>query len=510
MPAESLDNSPSRIAAHDEKPAGGGFLRRLVGLLQDAAVYGMGGALSQLVNFLLLPLYTRFLTPEDYGVMTMLAIVNVVYQPLAQAGMRAAVFRFFALSKTPEERRAVLTTGAVSIAATSGALMLLGVVGASFLARAVGNEASVGLIRLTLVSSMFSTLAEVPYAALRASRRVTMAAGFNVAGLLTAICASIFFVVGLDLGVLGVVLGTLVGESLTALALYAVTFKSFGWMFDAALWKSMLRWGTPYVPHHLQAAGVDFFGVYMVGMMLGAGEQGLYRIAVMLATPLAFAVNTIQKAWVAYKFHIYATDEEPKRVFRSIVTYYFAAISYLWVGIAIWSPELLRIMTAPAFHGAGPLIALVALVNVARGMYFMLGTGLEFSENTKGVPLISFVGLVTTVVAAFVCVEAMGAQGAAVATTLGWVAMAIMFYYLSYIRFPIRYDWGAILTLSAAAVVCVVAGYFAQGLPPVSRVAAGVGLSLAYPAAGLLILSRSASERQRILYLLKRGKRAAG
>jgi O-antigen/teichoic acid export membrane protein len=510
MTSETVDNTQPSGAAPEEQPSGGGFLRRLGGLLQDAAVYGMGGALSQLVNFLLLPLYTRFLTPEDYGVMAMLAIVNVVYQPLAQVGMRAAVFRFYALAKSPDERQAALTTGAASIAATSIALMALGLVGAGLIGRAIGNEASVGLIRLTLVASMFSTLAEAPYAALRASRRVKMAAGFNLASLLMGIAASIFFVAGLELGVLGVVLGTLVGESLTAVALYAATHDSFRMLFDAALWKSMLRWGAPFLPHHLLATGVDYFGIYMVGMMLGAGEQGLYRIAMMLATPLTFAVNTIQKAWVAYKFHIYSQDQEPKQVFRSIVTYYFAGISYLWVGIALWSPELLRLMTTPAFHAAGPLIAMVALVSVARGMYFMLGTGLEFSENTKGVPLISLVGLVTTVVAAFVWVERLGAVGAAVATTLGWVAMATMFYYLSYRRFPIRYDWGTLVALSVAAVACVVAGYFGQALPPLSRIAAGVGLSLAYPAAALVILSRSSSERERILHLLKRARRATG
>jgi O-antigen/teichoic acid export membrane protein len=496
--------------ADEEKPSSGSFLSRLLGLLQDAAVYGIGGALGRLVNFLLLPLYTRFLTPEDYGVMAMLMVVGVVFEPLARMGMLPAIFRFFSLAKTPEERQAVLSTGACSVLGTTAVLLTAGLLSAHVIAGLIGNEASVGLIRLTLISSSCSTLAAVPFAALRAARRVKMAAGFNLASLLLSIIASINFVVVLEWGVLGVVAGTLVGESTTAVGLYIATHKSFRWLFDAALWKSMLRWGAPFIPHHLQAAGVEYFGIYMVGTMLGAAEAGFYNIAIKLAVPLSFTVDTIQKAWVAYKFHIYSVEQDPKRVFRSIVTYYFAGISYLWVGIAVWSPELLRLMTAPAFHQAGPLIAVVALVSIARGMYFMLGTGMEFSEKTKQAPLISLAGLVTTVISALVLISTFGAMGAAAATTLGWTAMAILFYYFSYVRFPIRYDWGALFLLACAASVCVLGGHFSQSLPPLSRIAVGLGLSAAYPAVALLILSRSASERQRVLQLLRRARKAPG
>ncbi|HEX5444349.1 MAG TPA: lipopolysaccharide biosynthesis protein [Pirellulales bacterium] len=510
MPQELDDNTDCTEVPETPKPSSGGFLRRLLGLLQDAAVYGMGGVLGQLANFLLLPLYLQFLTKADYGVLGMLAVVNVVFQPLAQVGMRAATFRFFSLANTPDERREVLTTGALSIFLTTTTLLVLGLLGTRYIALAIGNVAPVDLIRLTLLASACSALAEAPYAVLRAARRVKMAASFNLFSLLLSICASILFVVVLQWGVKGAVLGTLVGESVTAVALYIATRTSFGANLNFSRWRNMLLWGAPFVPHHLQAAGIEQLGIYLTGTMLGAGETGAYNIALKLSVPLSFTVNTIQKGWVAYKYHIYSAEPEPKQVFRSIVTYYFAGICYLWVGIALWGPELLRVMTPIEFHEAGPLIAAVAAVNLGRGMYFMLGTGLEFSENTRYAPLISLVGLITTAVAAFTLTHYYGAMGAAVGTSIGWAAMTAMHYYVSWRLFPIRYDWGALLMLGCAAGAFVAAGYFMQALLPIPRIAADVILSLAFPAVALAILARSESERQRILYLVQQARQAIG
>lgn len=487
------------------------MLRRLLELLKDTAAYGVSGALSQLINFLLLPLYTRFLTPADYGVMAMLTIVGALYEPLARMGMLPSIFRFFSLAETPEDQRTTLSTGAVSVVVSTALLLVVALAGADLISLAIGGT-SVLLIRLTLVSSSFSTLGAVPFAAMRAARRTKMAASFNVARLLAAILASVVFVVWLQLGVLGVVLGTLIGESLAAVAMFVATRSDFQWVFDRARWKAMFSWGLPFVPHHLQAVGVDFFGIYLVGAMLGIKEAGLYNVAVKLAIPLSFVVNTIQKAWGAYKFHVYKVDSNPKQVFRSIVTYYFAGISYLWVGIAVWSPELLRLMTTPQFHDAGPLIAVVAIISITRGMYFMAGTGLEFSDNVKIAPLISLAGLVTIVIAGYTLTSEFGPMGAAIGSSLSWAVMAALLFYFAHVRFPIDYDWVSMACLLGTAVAFVLVGHFAQGLLPVARIAVGLVLSLAYPAVALLILSRSPTERERIMHLivLARRVRSAG
>src|SRR4051794_4564013 len=102
------------------------MLRKLLSLLSDVAVYGVSSLLGQVIGFLLLPLYTRYLTPKDQGVVAMMAIVTLLFGPLANLGMTNAIFRRFNLEKAPGERRRVLSSGLVSVLVSSLALLVVG------------------------------------------------------------------------------------------------------------------------------------------------------------------------------------------------------------------------------------------------------------------------------------------------------------------------------------------------------------------------------------------------
>ncbi len=60
------------------------MLRAMRSLLSDSVVYGLGSAAERLIGFLLLPVYTKYLSTGDYGTMAMLVIVNMIFRPFAK------------------------------------------------------------------------------------------------------------------------------------------------------------------------------------------------------------------------------------------------------------------------------------------------------------------------------------------------------------------------------------------------------------------------------------------
>ena len=64
------------------------MFRRLKDLSADTILYGLSSASAQLIGFLLLPLYTKYLTPEDYGILAMLTIVTALFVPLFGVGLK--------------------------------------------------------------------------------------------------------------------------------------------------------------------------------------------------------------------------------------------------------------------------------------------------------------------------------------------------------------------------------------------------------------------------------------
>lgn len=474
------------------------MFKKLLNLLSDSATYGIGGMLGQLIGFLLLPLYTRYLTPEDYGVWAMLAIIAMLFGPLANLGMTNAIFRRFNLCQDADERGEVLSTGLASVVASTLWLLLLCQLAAVPITVLFLEDAGlVPLVRLTLLSAALSALGAVPQVTLRADRRVRAAATVNVLNVILSASLTVWLVAGAGLGVLGVVLGGLVASLVITMLYFLLTLSSFRRTISLATWRYMLSYGLPLVPHRLQAVGLALFGQFMVGKMLGLQAAGLYNIAVKVAVPLKFVVGAVQQAWVPYKFQIHAQDSDPAAFFRSATTYYVAGISYLWVGVSLWGPEVLRLMTAESFHAAALLVPFVALIPVSKGLYYMLGTGFEFTDNTKPMPLVSAAGLVVVVLGAFALIPWLGPLGAALATVAGWLVMTVAIYLLAQRRFRVRYDWftlGACALLSSAAVALAV---LAQAMPPAWRLALALVISIAYPGAILLVLLLSKTERNR-------------
>ena len=112
-------------------------------------IYGVGVILSRAVGFLMLPVYTRFLSPGDYGVLTLLQMTTDVTAILLSAGTTAGVLRFYFKATTDRGRHAVIDTALTLLAVLNGIGAALLVVGAPTIAAVVfKGEAGPDLIRI--------------------------------------------------------------------------------------------------------------------------------------------------------------------------------------------------------------------------------------------------------------------------------------------------------------------------------------------------------------------------
>jgi peptidoglycan biosynthesis protein MviN/MurJ (putative lipid II flippase) len=129
----------------------------------------------------------------------------------------------------------------------------------------------------------------------------------------------------------------------------------------------------------------------------------------------------------------------------------------------------------------------------------MFGTGFEFSDNTRPLPLISLLGLLVVVTGALTAIPLLGAFGAALANVFGWLTMAILIYFISQRRFRIRYDWTTLVAFAGLALTSVtISVLLVQTLPLMMRIVINSFVSLLYPGVALIILARSPFEHVRI------------
>ena len=439
-----------------------------------------------MITFLLLPLYTRYLDTSAYGALAMLNLLGVLFIPIGTLGMANATFRHFNLSKDQTVREEVFGTALVSIAIWSTVLFVIGQLTAGRLTQIfVSEPAYLPLVRLTLWSSFAACLSRAAQVMMRADRRAKLLASINLGKIVLSVLITVWLVIFLERGVAGVVIALLAADVVVLPIFLVLTLKRFRPRPRWKRWRQMASYGLPFVPHQLQAIGITAFGVYMVRFLLSLDEAGVYNVAVRFSAPAALIVTAIQTAWIPFKFQIHAEDDAPADFFSTAMTYYVFLICFLWVGIAAWGPELVRLMTAEAFHGAAAVTPLVAAIPIARGIYFMAGSGFEMSNDTRVIPIVSFAGLVVVVGGAFLSIPHLGSYGAAIATICGWVMMAFVIYYLAQLRFKVHYDWKTVCALLLSATSIAVMSLLIQNQPLLTRLAFAATASAAFPVLGL-------------------------
>jgi len=476
-------------------------------LASDSLTYGASSVIARVIGFLLLPLYTRYLTTSDYGALAMFHLLLALFVPIAALGMPNATFRRFNVSKDHTERERVFGTALVSIVLGAVVLFALGMVFLAPLTRLlVDDESYTPLVRMTLISALATALSRPALVMLRADRRARLTATINLARVVVSVGLTVWLVVVAGRGIGGVVLALLITDLSVLPFLYGATLKSFRPRPTWRDWKPMASYGLPFVPHMVQMVGITYFGLYMVRYMLDLDEAGIYNVAMRFAAPAALLTGAIQTAWAPFKFQIHAEDEAPAVFFRTALTYYVFGVTLIWTPIAVWGPEIVRWMTAPAYHDGAALVPLLTAIPLARGVYQMAGTGFELGNDTRVVPLVSFVGLIFVISTAVLLIPWVGAYGAGLATLTGWLVMGCLAYRVSQKRFAIDYDWPTIGILFATAAAIAATSTLIQSQPVGSRVLFGTAVTVIFPAiaVGSILLGHTDSEPLLRLWALVR------
>ena len=186
------------------------MLQRLVALFRNLAIYGLGDAATSIVGFLLLPVYTRFLTPTDYGVIGLLLTVEVVAKIVFRWGVDASFMRLYFDRDDGGGRQLLASTIFWFLVIVNGTALLLACLAAPFVARHLfGATDYAGLLQLSLVNIFVVGFYFLPFHVMRIEGRSPRFVAFTTARAVGTIVLRLWLVAGLGLGVLGFVVADL-------------------------------------------------------------------------------------------------------------------------------------------------------------------------------------------------------------------------------------------------------------------------------------------------------------
>lgn len=417
--------------------------------VKHAAIYGLAGLLMQAGGFVLLPLYTRYLTPADYGVLEVLSrLAETVATCLMFGGLRQALLTFYQQSPDEAGRRRVVATMLSLLGTTifvgGGLVLALAEPLSGLLGRFMHTgdaPIGAGLLRLALAAIFFEAFTQVPLTLMQARVESVRFVILNVGQFVLRIALCVLFVKYMHGGVAGALASSAVVGAVFSLALCLREMIRSPGRPDLEQLRGLLRFALPLVPgglcffmlHH----GDRFFLLRFCDMQ----DVGTYALGYKLAQAVGMlSLSPLYMVWSSQMYKAAERDDAPV-VFGAAITRILAVYLLAALALALFQDDVIRLLGNAAYAQASAVVAPILLAYFFQsaaslmdaGLYVQHRTGLKLGITlaTTAVMLLSYALLIPNY----------GSMGAAFATLIGFAFLAICTWAVLRRVFPIRYEW---------------------------------------------------------------------
>jgi O-antigen/teichoic acid export membrane protein len=469
-------------------------LRRLG---KHSAIYGLGGLVSRILAVLLLPLYTKYLTPADFGRVETLVALNAILVTLLRAGISTAFFRFYFDSTEPEQRLKVLRTSFWFTMAMSTLGLVLGWIFASAISDFLKIDDD------TLVRAAFIGLwAQMNYEQLtslfRVEERSVAFVAASIANVLLTIGTTIVLVVGLEEKALGVVVGNFTGTLLVYLALLGYRREQLGLQFDRELLRRMNRFGLPLVPSGLALWALNFSDRFFLARIAGQEDVGRYSLGVRIASAMVLLLVAFRMAWPAFAYSI-QDEREARRTYAFVLTYLLYVSCWLSLALGVLAPWIVKVLARnEEFWPGADVVAPLAFAGALWGAYTVVAIGIGRLRRTQFNWVVTGSAALVSVVLNLLLIPEYGIRGAAAASLTAFTVMFVAMAVYSQHLYPVPYQWRRVCTVILTAAALTVVGRL------VDRLEVSIVLILAYPLVLFAVGFYLPFERARLVRVLVR------
>jgi len=427
--------------------------------LKDSALYGSATLFSKGVGLLVVPLYTRVLPREEYGVIDMLVVAGALVNLTVALEISQGLARYYPEARSPEDRVRYASTALWFTAATYGLFALVAIALSRPLAALVlDGERWHSVWEVAVAAMVANGLFYLFQNQLRwqlAARWYALASAVQVA--VTAGTA-VWLVVVERLGVVGIFWGQIAGFLAGSAVAWPALARNYRLSFSWSAAGEMLGFSLPLVPSSIAVFATLYTDRVAVRHFLGLGDLGLYAVAFRFASVVGLLMVGFQMALTPLVCQHYREPETPRdlaRIFRYFLLPAFAVVT----GLCLYSREVLSLLTGPDYRAAWSILPLLAAASLLANMYIFV-PGLWIAKRTKAIAAINAGAALLNLALNFLLVPRWGTTGAAVAALLTGLCSFSGYLTGSQISYPVPHRRGRLLGGAVVGGVAAAVGLF--------------------------------------------------
>jgi O-antigen/teichoic acid export membrane protein len=428
------------------------MIEELRRLLKHATIYGAGNVLGKLVGFFMIPFYTHYLTPADYGTLELLDLSLMLITLVLTMWLNASVVRQYNDFAEPKDRNQAVST-VLTFAFVIGVIVT-----------AVGNWLSRPLsalilntpdlyfyVRLEAWSFLLSTVNVVCLSYLRARQRSTLVVGTGLVNLFLSLGLNIYFIAIRHSGLVGVLYSSLISSAVVTVPLAVQTVRQVKLSFSYGKLRGIVAFGAPLIITSVAAFTVNFSDRFFLRHFATISTVGIYALGYKFGFMLSLlVVQPFDMIWQARIYDI-AKQERSGEIFARIFEYYCFILVTAALLLSIGIKELLTVIAAPSFHSAYKIVPIVALAYIFQGMNRFFVAGTYIAKQTVHLGVVGLTSGGANIGLNLLLIPRYGIFGAAWATAISFLLMSALSLLVSQRAYPIPYVFRRVALFIALA-----------------------------------------------------------
>jgi O-antigen/teichoic acid export membrane protein len=424
--------------------------------LKDSAVYGISTFFARSVVFILLPLYTRLLTANDFGVIELLTVFGNFINVTVALEVSQALVRFFPEAANEKDKRSYASTSLwFTLVSYTIFLVVCNIFSGWFTKSLLSDASHNQIFVMSLFATWFYGVFYLVQTQLRVELMAVQYAISNLAMNFSSVGSTLLFILGFGWDAMGVIAGQLIGNIVGFSVSLYYSRHIYAFSFDWSKLREMLIFSLPLVVSSIGSSALLYANRFVLGGLMSLSDVGLLGVAYRVIAPVNLLVLSIQNAAMPIIFSDYRKPDAPRELARLFL--FFVAMALLaFLSMSLFSKELFKIMVSSEYQGAVSTTPYLVASALMGGMT-LFAPGLYIKKATIVVASVTILSGSLTIAFSYWLILILGVNGAAIASLLGNTSAFILFMFFSQKNYYVQYDFkkAAIAVFASVAILAV-------------------------------------------------------
>ena len=424
---------------------------------KHTAVYGISSSLNRAAGFFLIPVYTRFLQPEEYGLLALCQVLIGLLTIFYGLGINSSVFRYYFEYDNKTEKDSLIGTSILFLLFSNFVFTLFIITFSSWFSRSFLDTATHShIIEIIAIAVFVGNILQIPFMILRANNLSLYYSLLSLIKLILSIGLNILFVVYLKRSILGIMESHLITASVLLLVFLPYLLRNVKFRFSLTMFKELCRFGLPLIPTNLIGFLLAFSDRYILKMFVSFHEIGIYSLGYKFGAIVnMIGVSAIALAWPTALMNI-IKDKGANIQIAKTCTYFMGLISCLVLFLSIFIDEILTLVATEKYMGAGPIVPVIAFAYLFFAYYKLFESGIFIVKRTVYYPFIIGIAAVINIGLNLLLVPVWGMAAAAYNTVVGYGVLSLLTLYIAQRLYRIPYEYKRLLSMTFLSLVLIV------------------------------------------------------